>query len=888
MRSFLVAAVVALLVVPVAGSASAQLAVREPVDYVDPMIGTLAGGFTFPGPASPFGMVQLSPDTEGEFAYTGYQYADTSIRGFSHHHIESMGVHSNGDLPFMPTVGPVRTEDPRSWMSPFDHASEEAQAGYYRVVLERYGILAELTAGRRVGMHRYTFPPSPQANVILDVGHNAQGWTAFTLSPTSVPHNVEPGEDNVVLGTADTKQGYDIHFAARFDRPFTFTKTGTGAVVTFDTFTDRDVLVKVGISFVSRQNALENLDSEKPDWDFEALRQKTREEWNDALKTITVSGGTDADKTSFYTALYHAQHHPNIAEDVNGQYMGVEDLVSMPPPDPNVAPEDRPRPPPAQVHVVEEGAHHYVNFSLWDTYRGLNQLLATIQPGRYRDMLMSLLHDYQQAQRFPQWAMNDAYPDYMEGDPIQPTVVDGYCRGVLEDGDVEPMYAALRAQAWDEKVNGVGKRSAAETGYQEYHQKGYMSGRGADASGNFEYAIADFALALMADSLGRTEDRDELLKRADNYKEMINPGSGFAHPRNADGTWMSGYDPMAPDYWKEGTGWQYTWLAPHDFRGLFDLVGSETNARAGDATVIERLDTFFSTQLSDNPAVAEVQKTITFFGVIYAGNQYAPSNEHDLQAPYAYDYIGQPWKTQKIMRGLQALYRPTPDGLPGNDDLGSMSAWFVWSALGFYPEVAGAPLYVTGSPMFERADIAPTGGKGFVVEAPGASMAAKYVQSAKLGDESLERPWFTHAQLLDEGSVRFEMGPFQDEEWGSLEPPPSMSTHGLGAFGCPRREVPDPIATVLTYEGETRAKGELVNVAAALMTTERAPLPGEPVTFEVGGQTVSAVTDASGIARAAVSIPDHGRSQTVVVRFAGTATLLPSETSAVVSWGASR
>ncbi len=741
----------------------AQVLGGEPVDYVDPMIGTLFGGFSFPGPAAPYGMVQLSPDTEGEFAYTGYQYADTSIRGFSHHHVQSMGVHSNGDLPFMPTVGPVPSDDPRSWMSPFDKATEEAKAGYYRVVLERYGILAELTAGTRVGMHRYTFPPSPQANVILDLPHNTNRWHPLP-GPGTTPASYEVVDDHTVVGSAQG-QGYDIHFAAKFDRDFdSFTPLGGGGgYATFDTTADQEILVKVGISFVDRDNALANLEAEKPDWDFDALRAKTRAAWNETLKTITVTGGTEAEKTSFYTALYHAQHHPNIYQDVNGEYMGHDD----------------------KVHVATDHVH-YANFSMWDTYRGENQLLATIDPARYRDMMLSLLDIYREGGRFPQWAMNDAYPDFMEGDPIQPTVVDGYCRGLLDESYVEEMYAALRSQAWDEPMaNGTGKRSATESGYQEYHQKGFMSGKGADGSGNFEYAIADFSLALMADSLGKTEDRDELLSRADNYRELINPDTGFAHPRNADGSWMADYDPMAPDNWKEGTGWQYTWLAPQDLRGLFDLVGA--NGRGGDAYVQERLDTYFSTAASDAPAVAEMQKTITAFGILYVGNQHAPSNEHDVHAPYLYDYIGQPWKTQKIMRGYQALFRATPDGLPGNDDLGSMSSWFVWSALGFYPVQGGAPVYSVGSPMFESAVIDPIGdGPTTTVTAPGATYVSKYIQSAQLGDEPLDRAWLTHDELFGAGSVSFEMGPIANESWGADpdQAPPSISTHALSSFGC--------------------------------------------------------------------------------------------------------
>jgi hypothetical protein len=274
---------------------------------------------------------------------------------------------------------------------------------------------------------------------------------------------------------------------------------------------------------------------------------------------------------------------------------------------------------------------------------------------------------------------------------------------------------------------------------------------------------------------------------------------------------------------------------------------------------------------------------------MYAGNQYAPSNEHDLQAPYVYDYIGQPWKTQRIMRGFQALYRPTPDGLPGNDDLGSMSAWFVWSALGFFPEAPGAPVYVTGSPMFEKASIRPAGGDEITVEAPGASIVSKYIQSARLGDSALDRPWFTHDQLLDAGSVRFEMGLQPDESWGAAPnaAPPSMSTSALSAFGCPERiaEDPEPAATRLIYVGETRVKGDSIALAARLEDATGAPLQGLTVAFEIAGRTVTAVTDADGVARTTTSVPDHGKSQVLVARFAGTGDLLPSQTSATLTWG---
>jgi predicted alpha-1,2-mannosidase len=547
--------------------AAAQLPGKEPVDYVDPFIGTLGGGFAFPGPSAPYGMVQLSPDTDGYLAYTGYMYHDQFIRGFSHHHIESMGVKSNGNLPFMPTITPVTSNDPRLFMSKFDHATESAEPGYYSVLLERYGIQAELTTGTRVGMHRYTFPPGPSGTVILDIGRSNKDWEPWDPSTSVHQSSLDVSPDRtIVMGSADSDQGYTIHFAAKFDSPFesfgawdeygsepvegkeSAAGRGAGGYVTFDTTTDRDVVVKVGISYVSRANALQNLEVEKPDWDFDALREKTRNEWAEALSRIEVEGGTDGDKTSFYTALYHAQQHPNIYSDVNGEYMGHDE----------------------KVHVTP-GHEHYANFSLWDTYRGENQLLATIEPDRYRDMMLSLLDIYDQAGRFPQWAMNDALPDYMVGDPVQMTIVDGYCRDILDGTDVDAFYEALRHQAFE-------VRRAWNA---DYLDRGWVAD---GASETLEYALADFALALMADSLGRDDDRDRLLERARNYANVIDPNSGFARPRNADGSWKSPYAPEEPDHFVEGTGWQYTWLAPQDLRGLFDLVG----AGGGGTTRAER------------------------------------------------------------------------------------------------------------------------------------------------------------------------------------------------------------------------------------------------------------------------------------------------------------
>ncbi|HVL80324.1 MAG TPA: GH92 family glycosyl hydrolase [Actinomycetota bacterium] len=730
----------------------------DPARYVDPFIGTLGSGFVFPGPAAPFGMVQLSPDTEGYFAYTGYLYSDRFIRGFSHVHIQSMGVHMGGNLPFMPTVGAVQ-EDPLQYMSPFDHSAEEASPGYYGVRLGN-GVHAELTAGLRVGVHRYTFPSALPANVIMDVGRSVPRESGVPLRPAAHASTIEQLDGRTVSGSA-TMSGrapYTVYFAARYSRPFDSIRywnpggrpDSRSAAVTFAG--GGEVTVEVGISYVDEAGALRNLDSEETD--FDSLRAATREAWNDALGAIRVTGGTDADRTSFYTALYHAQHHPNVFSDADGRWRGYD----------------------GQVHTAD-GWTPYANFSMWDTYRGQMPLLSVIQPDRYRDMTRTLLEakrqrtpsDPEEAQRnparFPKWALNNTYPDYMVGEPVMPVLAEAWCRDLVDVDIASDLYTHMREQV----LTHHREPSFVEHGFA---RRGYGG-----ASETLEYAIAAFSFALVADRLGHQADRDAALALARNWASAIDPEIGFARPRQADGSYRAGYDPMMPDGFVEGTGWQYTWLVPHDVAGLFDVIGRVD-------PVSDRLDTFFSTWLAaaTPTGAAEAQKHITAFGIAYYGNQYAPSNEHDLQAPYMYDWTDEPWKTQAVVRGLQSLYRPLPDGLPGNDDLGTLSSWYVWSALGLYPTVSGAPLYTVGSPVFERAEIAVPGGT-FTVRSPGASPAAKYVKAATLDGQTFDATWLPDSALRPGGELVLEMDVLPNREWGASKPP-SLSAGDLSAFGC--------------------------------------------------------------------------------------------------------
>jgi predicted alpha-1,2-mannosidase len=513
----------------------------------------------------------------------------------------------------------------------------------------------------------------------------------------------------------------------------------------------QEVTVKTGISFVDIDGARANLDAEIPGWDIQTVRAQARDAWNDALGAITVDGGTPTDRIAFTTALYHSLLHPNVFSDLDGRYRGFDD----------------------QVHVTE-GDAHYANFSSWDTYKAQNQLFTLIAPERYGDMARSLLADAEQGGRLPRWGEQHIDASHMSGDPAIPFIVDGLCRGALDGLDpavVDGLYAEMRELAV------VHREPALARGYLALQD----SSRAASAT--LEYGVADFALALAADRLGHTDDATRFAKDARRWRHLFDPSTGFVRPRNADGSWHAPFSPTAEVGFQEGNAWQYTWLLPHDSRALFDAMG-------GDAAAVKKLDKLFSYPLASTvpAAVAEAQTRATAFGLVYRTDQYAPGNEHDLQVPWMYAFAGQPWKGAAVLRQVQGIFRATPDGLPGNDDLGSLSAWHVLSAIGFGPPTPGAPFWVVGSPQFERARIRlgeHDGAGTFTVEAPGASLAAKYVRTAALDGAPLDRAWFADAAIHPGGTLRLEMAATPNKSWGSGpgQRPPSQKTT-LAGFGC--------------------------------------------------------------------------------------------------------
>ncbi|MDT7572594.1 MAG: hypothetical protein QOE05_2768 [Actinomycetota bacterium] len=757
--------VVGLLLTGAAPAAAAEVAlVTDPTSYVDPMIGTGGDGFTVPGPATPFGLTQVSPDTINPLAYTGYKYEDAAIRGFSLLHINAAGVPIGGELPFLPVTTPVLdTSDPTRFAVPFTHASEHAGAGSYDIVLGN-GVSVALAATPHGGLQRYTPPPGVAVTVLADVGRSAAGVHDSTVSLVA-PDRLE-GSTVVPWGGSS----YAAHFSARFSAPVTSTKTfvgsatstaatasghGAGALLTFAP--GQAVTMSVGVSLVDVAGARANLAAEIPAFDLAAAQAAARSAWKAELSRIRIGGGSTPDLRTFYTSLYRAFLNPNVDSDVDGRYAGAD----------------------GQAH--HSARPHYENFSLWDTIRGENALLATLVPDRYRDMIASLssFADESNDGRLPRWALHSTHPNYMNGDPAIPTIADAVCRGIADDP--EKLYQQARHLAYD-------VRNA------DYLRLGYQP---TDAATTLEYADADFALALMARRLGHTADAAELTQRSLAWMKLYD--KGFLKPRNADGTFPASYDPAMETGYREGTGWQYMWLAPHDMGGLQKQYDEDGYGYAS------RLDHFFSvpasTAVPGNPVVPQVQSGETAFGTNYYGDQYVPGNEHDLQAPYAYDWTDRPSTGQAVIASERSLFNDTPYGLPGNDDLGSMAGWYVWTALGIYPPAAGAPMLVVGSPLFPRAEIDLGGSAPFVIDAPGASAQTPYITAATLDGQPLTRTWVDAAALHPGGQLQLAMSPTAGS-WGAGADahPPSVSAAGLAAFGCGEAAGPTPDVPELPSE----------------------------------------------------------------------------------------
>jgi predicted alpha-1,2-mannosidase len=619
---------------------------------VNPFVGTDGGGATFPGADAPFGMVQWSPDTNS-WSPGGYAYGNSTIKGFSLTHLSGTGCLIYQDIPFMPVIGYLHgspTTSPSTYVSSFSHANEQAMPGYYRVQLGS-GVQVELTVTPRTGFGRFTYPASTAAQMLINVGGSVAGDSEASAQ---IVGNDEVTGSASSTGFCGRATPYTVYFAAQFSRPFTGFGTWNGATispgstttmggqsgayVTFDTTQDPVVLVKVGVSFVSMQNAVLNLQTENPNpltsAGFDAVRTAANSTWNAMLNHIQVSGGTPADEQTFYTALYHALLQPNVFSDVNGQYPGFDN----------------------QVHSTRAYTQ-YANYSGWDIYRTEIPLLALLAPRETGDMMQSLVADAQQSGWLPKWALANDHADVMVGDPADPIIAGAYAFGAthFDTG------AALQAM-----IKGATQSGATPGGYVERaylpdyvgfgyiprdHEPWWMAW---SAARTLEYTTADFSIAQFAQSLGDIATFNTFMSRAQSWQNLFNPATGYIQPRLSSGEFVSKFDPASGDGYIEGNGAQYTWMVPYNLHALFNAMG-------GNKQVAGKLDSFF-TQLNAGP-----DAPYSWLG-----------NEPGLEVPWEYDFAGAPWRTQAVVRqAMNQLFSPSPGGLPGNDDLGTMSAWYI-------------------------------------------------------------------------------------------------------------------------------------------------------------------------------------------------------------------
>jgi predicted alpha-1,2-mannosidase len=742
---------------------------------VDPFIGTGGEGHTFPGAVVPFGMVQLSPDTqikERKQAYgwaAGYRYDDDSIVGFSHTHFSGTGHSDLGDFLVMPIAGDVRLEPGDSaspgsgYRSRFRHDTENAEPGYYAVDLDDYGIRAELTAGQRIGVHRYRFPAGRPAHLLIDMRTSMYDYPGKVLWS-----RLRLRADGTLTGFRETRgwaPGRQLYFALRASRPLrghAFHNTekdiyykgfappaaddparraaieGRALVGVLDLGVDAgEAVVKLALSPVSEDGAVANLDAEMPGWDFDAVRTAARERWTQALGVFDIDAD-EAGRKAFYTALYHTLQAPSLFMDSDGRYRGPDNAVHK-----------------------AQGWTNLSTFSLWDTYRAQHPLLTLIQPEQYSaDVVNSLLAARRASAHgiLPVWAFHGLETWCMIGYHAVPVIADAYLKGIRGF----PADEALEAMVESANYGPYG-------GIAEYRRLGYVpiDKVGEAASKTLEYAYDDWTIARMAAQMGRTDVAAEFGQRAANWRNAYEPRSGFLRARNSDGSWREPFDPSASGYgtdYTEGNAWQYSWYVPQDIAGLIRLHG-------GDRKFIARIDQVFDAKV-DPRQFAHMEDITGLIG------WYAHGNEPSHHLAYLYVHAGQPWRTQeRLAQIMRSQYAPTPQGLVGNDDLGQMSAWYVFTALGFYPVAPGSNEYVIGRPFLRRAALTLPNGKVFTVRADALDEAHTYVGKVTLAGKPLTRSVITHAQILAGGELRFTMQAKPDTRWGTRqsERPYSMS-----------------------------------------------------------------------------------------------------------------
>jgi len=743
---------------------------KAPLDYVDMLIGTARQGHTIVGPARPFAMVKPGPDTEIRRNYLHAKY----IIGFSQLHTSGTGGNAQSALPgIMPVTGKLNV-DPNQYRSGFNPATGIAEPGYYSILLEDYNIRSEITSTDRVVLYRFTFPASEESHILLNVSHAFNKYRGGEIRIV----------DNATIEGTGKYNGYhgsdfDVAFTVEFSKPFESSgvwkdneiiegvnhalvdgEGSLGAYVDYQTEESDTIYVKIGMSYVDIEGAKRNIKAELPDWDFEKVSAETRQIWSELLGKVKISGGTEDQKTTFYTALYHAMISTCILSDVDGRYEGFD----------------------GKIHKAE-GFTYYGEFSLWDTYRTAHPLYSLLEPQRQNDMVRSLLAISEQGGWLPKWAWSEGYTGGMLGDHAVSVILDSYVKGI-RDFDSAKAYGAMRKNAM-EKLEGVpwGRRglrhykalgfAPEDAGYKKSLVAGtnaYGPGGSKDTdyypeisgsvSATLEFAYNDWCVAEMARILNKPEDADYFGNRAYSYKNVYDPNVGFMRPRNSDGSWamnpfVSTISGQHSQFYCEGNAWTYSWAVQHDVQGLINLMG-------GRQTFISQLDSAFS-------------------GLETGQSYFDPTNEPDIHYPYLYNYAGSPWKTQETVRYItDNLFTADHEyGLPGDDDAGTMSGWYIFSAMGFYPVAPGSQEYVIGSPLFDKVEITLDekyyARKTFVMESLNNSAENKYIQEVGLNGNPLNRTWLTHDEVIGGGHLVFTMGDTPNKIWGTSKGSVPMS-----------------------------------------------------------------------------------------------------------------
>ena len=705
---------------------------------VNPFIGTDFTGNTYPGAQAPFGMVQLSPDNglAGWDRISGYFYPDSTIAGFSHTHLSGTGAGDLYDVLFMPVTLPYKEAQGELGIhSKFSHQDEEASAGYYRVKLQDYNINVELTATPRCGVQRYTFPKA-ESMVILNL-KKAMNWDFTMDSQIEVVDSCNIRGYRFSEGWA---RGQKLYFATRFSRPFKSVemdeteiklkgeKVGTSKIARFmfDTEEGEQVTIVTALSGVSMEGAVKNLDAEAPHNDFDKYLADAKADWNKQLQRIEVTGGNDDDRVNFYTALYHSMIAPTIYSDVDGQYYG----------------------PDKQVHQAD-GWVNYSTFSLWDTFRAAHPLFTYTEPERVGDMVQSFIAFYEQNGRLPVWNFWGSETDMMIGYHAVPVIVDAYMKGI-GNFDAEKALEACIATSNIDEYRGIG--SYKKNGYIPYNVTDKYNSENWSLSRTLEYAFDDFCIAEMAQKMGKTDIANEYYKRSQNYRNVFNPATGFMQPIDDKGVFQPNFNP--DEYTAhicESNAWHYFWSVQHDIKGLVSLTGGQEKFAA-------KLDSMFTYVPAGN-------EELPIFSTGMIG-QYAHGNEPSHHVIYLYNKVRQPWKAQKYAaQVMHELYFNAPAGLCGNEDCGQMSAWYVFSAMGFYPVNPVSGEYEIGTPLFPEIRLNLSNGKTFTVLAPNVSRENIYIQSVTVNGQPYDKSYITHQQIMDGATVEFVMGNQPGKIW---------------------------------------------------------------------------------------------------------------------------